>query len=544
MKKFTPLIVAVGLLFSACTETSNQQPQEQIPAQNEAPSNGLTFIHLNDTYRVGAVEDGKRGGFSRVVTLVRELQAAGRDVRVLHGGDFLYPSLESNLWDGLQMVDAMNFVNAIAPMYVTSGNHEFDRRGPSQLVAAIKASEFDWLGDNYTFKTGDEVADNALQAAFTFEHAGKTIGVFSLTLHAYDGGNERDYLEIDRDYKAVAERTIVELENRGVDMIIGITHLLMWKDVEIASLKAAHPKVAFIVGGHDHEPQYSAASDTSAVVMKGASNARVIWQIDVEFDDSGSFVVNEKRNDLDESIPLDPDYEVLAAKWSDLLLGKFPFLNARVGTAAIAMDVREETVRSSETSWGNFITDQMRTAFGAPEADFAFINSGTLRLDDYIEDDILFDDIGRTFGFSSYLRHTMLTGAEFKRVLEAGYRGGPEAQGYFPQISGFRVCVDRSRNEFDRIVSLQVPTNDGWQEVDAKREYTVVVPDFLYGGGDGYELPKDRFASRPASELKYLVLDAILRAQGRGQAVGDPVTEENRRYHALGKDKDSCFRGQ
>ena len=529
MNKFTTLIAAVGLLFSACASTSNEQ------------STGLTFIHLNDTYRVGAVEDGKRGGFSRAVTLVRELQAQGRDVRVLHGGDFLYPSLESNLWDGQQMVEAMNFVNAIAPMYVTSGNHEFDRRGSRQLVAAIEASEFDWLGDNYVFKTGDEVADQALQSAFTFEHDGKTVGVFSLTLHAYDGGNARDYVQIDRDYKAVAERTIVELENRGVDLIIGVTHLLMWKDVELASLKADHPKLAFIVGGHDHEPQYSPASDTTALVMKGASNARVIWQIDVEFDSSGGYVINEKRIDLDESIPFDPEYEVLADKWNDRLLNKFPFLNARVGTAALAMDVREETVRSTETSWGNFITDQMRTAFGAPEVDLAFINSGTLRLDDYIEDDILFDDIGRTFGFSSYLRYTTLTGAEFKRVMEAGYRGGPESQGYFPQISGFRVCVDRSRNEFDRIVSLQVPTDDGWQEIDAQGEYTLVVPDFLYGGGDGYEIPKDRFASRPGSELKYLVLDAILRAQGLGQEVGVPVTKENRRYHALREGKEPCF---
>jgi len=533
MNKFTTLIAVVGLLFSACAATSNEQSQES--------TDTLTFIHLNDIYRVGAVEDGKRGGLGRVVTLVRELQAEGRDVRVLHGGDFLYPSLESNLWDGQQMVEAMNFVNAIAPMHVTPGNHEFDRRGPRQLVAAIKASEFDWLGDNYVLVTGDSDADQAVQSAFTFEHDGKTIGMFSLTLHAYDGGNARDYLEVDRDYRTVAEKTIVELENRGVDLIIGVTHLLMWKDVELAGLKADHPKLTFIVGGHDHEPLHSPADDTSAAVMKGASNARVIWQIDVDFDSSGGFVVNEKRIDLDESIALDPEYQVLADKWNDRLLNKFPFLNARVGTAAIPMDVREETVRSSETSWGNFITDQMRTAFGEPDADFAFINSGTLRLDDYIEADILFDDIGRTFGYTSFLRYTTLTGEELKRVMEAGYRGGPESQGYFPQISGFRVCVDRSRNEFDRIVSLQVPTEAGWQEVDPEREYTLVVPDFLYGGGDGYEIPKDRFASRPGSELKYLVLDAILRAQGLGQEVGVPVTKENRRYHALREGKEPCF---
>ena len=80
MKRLT--IILVSVLVVACTTTATREP-----------ASGITFIHLNDTYRVGAVEDGKRGGFSRVVTLVRELQAAGRDVRILHGGDFLYPSL-------------------------------------------------------------------------------------------------------------------------------------------------------------------------------------------------------------------------------------------------------------------------------------------------------------------------------------------------------------------------------------------------------------------------------------------------------------------
>ena len=205
------------------------------------------------------------------------------------------------------------------------------------------------------------------------------------------------------------------------------------------------------------------------------------------------------------------------------------------------MNALEETIRTTETSWGNFVADQMRVAFGEPATDLAFINSGTLRIDDVIEDDIVFEDIGRTFGFSSLLRHTTLTGAEFRRVMEAGYRGGPESQGYFPQVSGFRVCVDPSRSDFDRIVSLQVPGDDGWQEIAPDRPYSVVVPDFLYGGGDGYDIPKDRFASRPASELKYLVLDAILRAQALGEQVGEPVTRDNRRFHRLLEPKERCF---
>jgi 5'-nucleotidase len=523
------LISVVALVLSSCASAPIAQPD------------GLTFIHLNDTYRVGTVEDGKRGGFSRIVTLMRELQAQGRDVRLLHGGDFLYPSLESQLWDGLQMVDAMNFLNDVAPLYATSGNHEFDRRGPEQLVAALEASEFVWLGDNVRFLTGDDEADAALQPAFTFESGGKVIGVFSLTLHPADGGNDRAYLEIDGDYEAVARNTIETLLARGVDLVIGVTHIHMWQDVAIAGLRAEYPQLAFIVGGHEHEPQYSEGTDSKAVVMKGASNARVVWRIDVDFDGTGNYRVSATRIDIDESIALDPEYEKLAARWQGRLLEKLPFLKARVGTATLTMDAREEQIRSSESSWGNFIVDQMRGAFGEPRADLAFLNSGTLRLDDTVEGDILFEDIGRTFGFSSFLRHTTVTGAEFRAIMEAGYRGGPESQGYFPQVSGFRVCVDRRRPEFDRIVSLQVPTGLGWSEIESDKEYTLVVADFIYRGGDGYGIPKDRFASRPASELKYLVLDAILRAQAQGKTVGEAITRENRRYDALAGPGSRCF---
>jgi 5'-nucleotidase len=528
MMRNSLLLFAVTWVLSACAAVSpTTEP-------------GLTFIHLNDTYRVGTVEDGKAGGFSRVVTVIRGLKRQGRDVRILHGGDFLYPSLESQLWGGLQIVDAFNFMDDLAPMYAVAGNHEFDPRQPDRLIEAVRASRFDWLGDNYRFNTGAADVDAALQPAFTFQSGDKTIGVFSLLLVPADGGNERSYLEYDTDYVAVAERTIERLEAQDVDLIIGVTHIHMWQDVDVARLKARYPKLAFIVGGHEHEPEYSPGTETSAIVMKGASNARVIWAIDVDFDSVGRASIGERQITVDESIALDPEYEVLSNKWRVRLLEIFPFLEARIGTAALPLDGREVAIRNEETSWGNFVVDQMRGAFGEP-SDLAFINGGTLRIDDFIEDDILFEDIGRTFGFSSFLRKTTMSGAEFREVLEAGYRGFGPSKGYFPQVSGFRVCVDRSRNEFDRIVSLQVPGGENWKEIVDDQQYSVVVPDFLYRGGDGYDIPKDRPATPPGSELKYLVLDGILRAQANGESIGVPVTRKNRRFHQLKEGKERCF---
>lgn len=533
MKKSSLLCACLALFISACSATPR--------AVADGASSGLTFVHLNDTYRVGAVEDGNAGGLGRVATVIRGLQAEGRDVHILHGGDFLYPSLESQLWNGLQMVDAFNLLDALAPMHVIVGNHETDRRTPEHLVAAVRESEFDWMGDNYRFETGDSAVDNALHRGFTFEHGDKTIGVFALTTHPDDDGNDRSYAPIDKNYTDVAERVILELEAAGVDAIIGVTHLHMWQDIEIAGLRAQHPKFVFVVGGHEHEPKYSPFSDDSAAVMKGASNARVIWTIDLEFDANGMPVISQEQIKLDENILPDADYQVLEDKWRNRLLATFPFLEARVGTAAVPLDGREVTVRNRESNWGSFVVDQMRGAFGEPRADLAFINGGTLRIDDFVEGDIRFEDIGRTFGFSSFLRHTTMTGAEFKTVMEAGYRGFGPSKGYFPQVSGFRVCVDRNRDEWQRIVSLQVPAENGWQEIDAVAEYSVVVPDFLYGGGDGYRIPKDRPASRPASELIYLVLNAILDAQAQGLNVGAHVDPVNPRYVELNDERTSCF---
>jgi 2',3'-cyclic-nucleotide 2'-phosphodiesterase (5'-nucleotidase family) len=237
----------------------------------------------------------------------------------------------------------------------------------------------------------------------------------------------------------------------------------------------------------------------------------------------------------------DADYANVEEKWRDRLLERFPFLVARIGEAALPLDAREVTIRNEESSWGNFVVDQMRGAFGKPQADLAFINSGTLRIDDYIIGDITFEDIGRTFGFSSYLRYMTMTGAQFRSVLEAGYRGTGPSKGYFPQVSGLRICVDRSRPEGQRIVSLQVPGDGGWQEIEAQREYSVVVPDFLYRGGDGYDIPQDEPVSRPGSELVYLVLDAIINAQAENRAIGAPVDPANPRIVILESPDAPCW---
>ena len=525
-------LLFVGLLLGACASASPPAP---------AAGQGITFVHLNDTYRVGDVEDGTRGGFGRVTTVVREVLAEGRDVRLTHGGDFLYPSLESQLWGGEQMVEAFNFMNGLAPIVAVPGNHEFDPRGAESLVAALRNSEFTWVADNLVLRTGDPIADSRLSRRLITDIGGRRVGIFALTLLPDDGGNVRDYLEYAPGYVGQAEAAIRELDQAGADLIVGVTHLHVADDLEIAALKARYPRFLFMVGGHEHEPEHHPATATRAEVMKGASNARQVWRVDIDFDDAGMPVMTSRMLDLDTSVPEDPAYQPIAERWRARLIDTIPFLPAKIGTAAVPLDGREVTVRNEESNLGNFIVDQMRTAFGNPPAELALINSGTLRIDDYIAGDITFEDLARVFAFSSYLRYLDMSGREFRRTLEAGYRGTGPSKGYFPQVSGFRVCVDRSRPDGERVAQLQVPDDGGWAEIEPDRLYSVVAPDFILRGGDGYEFPEERSRSKPGSELKYLVLDAIIRAQADGRAVGSAVDASNPRIAFVTESGGRCF---
>jgi len=390
------------------------------------------------------------------------------------------------------------------------------------------------------FETGQSDVDAALHKVFMFTAGGHKVGVFALSASPGDGGNDRDYAPVDGEYLRAAESAIQQLESEGAELIFGLTHLYLADDKIVATLKEKHSAFMFIVGGHEHEPEFEPGDEQNAAIMKGASNARVVWQIEARFD-GGKPVIETSEISVDESIDEDDEYQVIASKWRERLLSKMPFLTSSVGEAAVPQDGREVTVRNQESNWGNFIVDQMPAAFGEPVADLAFVNSGTLRIDDFVAEDITFEDIGRTFGFSSFLRHMTISGADFATLMEAGFRGEGPSKGYFPQISGFRVCIDRSRPDGQRIAQMLVPTDAGWQEIEAERDYQLVASDFLYRGGDGYDFSAAHDVSRPGSELQYLVLDAVLTAQAQGRAIGSAIDASMHRIAFLQAGQRACF---
>lgn len=503
-----PRLAACALLLAA------------LPAGAQEFRPAATFLQLNDVYRIDAVENGAAGGLGRVVTAIdRARRTSGAPVRVLHSGDFIAPSLESRYFAGQQMIDALNFIHARAPLIVVPGNHEFDERNSMMVAGAIATSRFPWLAANVRLSTGT-VADRALGTDTIIESGGMRIGIFTLTF--LDA--PRDYAQWDTGFVALAEGQIRALEAEGADVIVGLTHLDLGADRAIARLRRSHPRLLWIAGGHEHFLIHDPLTDSTAAITKGDSNARRIWQV-VVGRRGGAPALRADSVVLDASVPVDPAYaREVQATWAARMREKVPFFDQVIGRASTRADGSEEVVRNQESAWGNYLADVMRTAYPTVPADVGVLNGGAIRIDDVVTGEIRWEHLARTFGFPTRVALVWLSGRDLReQVLERGVSGG-RGEGRFLQVSGLRFTYDRSLAPGRRVTSVEIRRGEGYEPLDDARVYVVAVPDYLFSGGDGYNFHNRAVLSLPPGpDLRLLAFDALSAAYARGEAIAPRV---------------------
>ena len=135
----------------------------------------------------------------------------------------------------------------------------------------------------------------------------------------------------------------------------------------------------------------------------------------------------------------------------------------------------------------------------AVRADVAFQNSGGLRAD-LAEGVVTRGGIYEVMPFENTIVTMELTGAEVKRVIEDGLRGGR-----VHQVSGLRFAFDSRRPAMDRVTALQA--GDG-TPFDTTRTWTVAVNNFMADGGDD---SSTLARGRNKRDTQVLVRDALER---------------------------------
>ena len=435
------------------------------------------ILQMNDVYEIAPLEGGKAGGLARVATIKKALLKENPNTIAILSGDFLSPSLMTNLEmengekiAGLQMVETLN---ALGLDYVTFGNHEFDLSDPDLLQSRIDQSKF-----KYTVCNAFRVKDG-LTAPFTQKINGVDQQVPEFIVHEFSNQrgqkaklgllgvvlpfNKQDYLHY-TDVTTTFRNTYKKLQEES-DVVVAITHLAEAEDIQLAK---DVPGIPLFLGGHDHHNMSHYVENT--IITKADANAKTVYIHRVTYNPaSGMTKIRSSLKKIDDSIPDDPETQAVVNNWEEKLntimngLGYDP--KEALMTSSQVLVATETKIRSSQTNFGHLTTLAMEAVI--PGADAYLLNSGSMRMDDNVIGTITQFDVLRTFPFGGSLVTQEIPGKTLQEVLEVGLNENKGEGGY--------LQVNYVKNE-----------NGKWlikgQPIKPKQKYTVVLPEFLASG--------------------------------------------------------------
>ena len=461
-------LLAVGLC--ACASTREITPLHHSAG---APIEFI-IVQLNDVYEISPLDGGRVGGLARVATVIRQLKEKNPNTISMLSGDFLSPSLISSLSEvvdgkkkriaGAHMVATLN---AMGLDYVTFGNHEFDVSA-ADLQLRLDESDFTYFSSNVMQqKEGQPPApfmQRGIQVPAIATHTFKTeageevnLGLISVTLPF----NQAPYVHYDDVYASA--KSAFDAAKTNHDLVFALTHLTIEEDQQLAR---TIPDLPFIIGGHEHTDSLSTVGNTR--IAKADANARTIYIHWIKYDPGTSELdIWSQLMPITADIKPDPHTAEVVAAWEQkatALIGAMGYAAKEViTTLTTPLDGREGTIRNGQTNLGRLITCAMR--YADEQAEFAFINSGSIRIDDKLDGQIQQRDVLRTLPFGGTVVHGSFKGDVLKKVLDAGLIANKDSGGYF-QITGNVVNTDG-------IYLLN------GAPIDENTTYEAVLPEFL-----------------------------------------------------------------
>ncbi|HEX2164530.1 MAG TPA: bifunctional metallophosphatase/5'-nucleotidase, partial [Thermoanaerobaculia bacterium] len=484
----------------------------------------------NDVYRVEGVDAGENGGLARLRTLRADLEEEAPDLLTLHAGDFLFPSLLSSAYRGAQMVDVLNLLDGDdaafdGRLFVVFGNHEFDRAAlgdAAMLDQRIEESGFTWLGTNVEFAAGDDgrplvEADNLVPTAI-LESDGVRVGIFGITT----GVKHPEYVASFGDPVEVARRAVRELRSGGAEVVVALTHQTVAEDrAMVEALGEDRPDV--VVGGHEHERTVETAAGVP--ILKADAEARTATVIELSLPAGGGAVeVDHRFVTLDADVAEDPEVAARVEEWIARHDREFcagageppGCLGEELALARAELVAEELEIRRFETNFGSWIADRALAAYRPQGADLAFVNAGSIRLNQDVPAGtwVTRRHVEELFPYPGNLELLEIDGATLQQVLDHAVSDWTGV-GWWLQVAGLAFRHDPTAGT---ATDLTLVGETGPRPIRPDDRLLVVTGSYLVdpsGDQDGYRMlgPAQRVPGAPTHDLKQLVVEA-LRAAG------------------------------
>ncbi|MGB7338738.1 MAG: 5'-nucleotidase C-terminal domain-containing protein [Phototrophicaceae bacterium] len=462
----------------------------------------LTILHTNDTHSHHE-GDSDGGGAARMATVINQVRAEEDNVILLDGGDRFTGTLFHTVYLGQDNVRIMNLMEYDA---MALGNHEFDN-GDEVLADFVNGVNFPVLAANIDFSASPILSDIGIEQYTIVDVNGVQVGVIGLTTpDTPEIANPGVDLVFSDDLVTIANTLAAELTEQGVNIIVLLTHTGINTDFVIAPQLE---NIDVFVGGHSHSllsnqnapavaeyPVVFTNETTEDIVLyvQAQEHYNYLGRLDLQFTVDG--VADDWDGDtifLSPYITPDPIMEFVVAELAE------PIAAIRAEPAGATSEVvlvgDRRICRVEECNLGNLIADAQRAHTGT---DVAIMNAGGIRRD-LPATDLTLGDVLEVQPFGNLVSTMDVTGAVLLQAIENGISGitvgeggivsRDGASGRFPQVSGMRFSYDPNLEVGNRVTSIEIQQEDGsFAPLDPEATYSLTVPNFVAGGGDGYTM--------------------------------------------------------
>jgi len=458
------LLTLLSLLFFSCSQDDGKL--------------SFTILQVNDVYEIAAIQNEQFGGMARVETVKQELLKENKNTLLMLAGDFLNPSLlgtmkyEGKRISGRQMVEVMNAMKFDLAAF---GNHEFDVK-EHELQERLNQSNFPWISANvfhvtendtipfYQERNGvkEEVKGSFIKELTDEDGTKIKVGFLSVCIPS----NPKSYVHYTDIFEEIQEE--YNLIKDQVDVVIGLTHVEVEQDEEIAKLL---PNIPLIMGGHEHTKKDRTIGNVS--IKKADANAKSAYIHTIVVDQrSKKTTVESEYKMIDSSIAYEPKVDSLVNQWQCIMKKEISKVvenpDCVIYNTDVPLDGKDTPIRSIQTNLGKMIAQSFAYSYDG-KVDCALINGGAIRIDDELIGDLTSVDIFRVLPFGGSALKVDMPGSLLKRVLEYGETEGRGTGAYLQRYNAKKV------DDVWRI---------GNKKISDSKLYTVAISDYLLLGFD------------------------------------------------------------
>ena len=415
-------------------------------------------------------------------------------------GDYLQGGPAGALSKGEYIIDIMNKARYTA---VTLGNHEFDYKTPRMLELFERFNAPVVCTNLVDLATGKRVYPESI-----IRKVGKkTIGIIGVVTPTslyteeyafFDESGKQLYDLCEKNTYELVQKAVNKIRKK-VDYVVVISHLgedPNETNVDSHGLIEATTGIDAVLDGHTHNviPQQFVKNKEGKPVLiaqtgtKSANVGKLIIRPDGKM--STELVSLEKYPYRDQKVRIATDsvLNVLDAQTSRIICQSDVELKI--------LDAEEkQQVRYAETNAGDLITDAYRIVSGA---EFAMTNGGGLRVD-LPKGQLTYGDLVTMLPFDNNVCVVEITGAQLKDLLETCTQYTPVEFGDFPQVSGIKFTIDKSKKVGERITDLVILNKSGgYEPVQMDRTYNMATIDYCVTGGGFVGKLKQNKITKPA----------------------------------------------